>query len=179
MANPRRTQPPDKAVMGESRNAATRHGESARDAQGFRAAYEALIEPLIEATIKLAAAETEQQIKQTQITALKRELADKRAGLRNIQERHAETGAMLALIEKERDRVEKERDRLAQELQALYASHSWRLTKPLRRTMTANREWRPTISMLVARASGQVRLAAATTASFGRQAPRHAAEVLR
>ena len=70
--------------MGESRNAATRHGESARDAQGFRAAYEALIEPLIEATIKLAAAETEQQIKQTQITALKRELADKRAGLRSL-----------------------------------------------------------------------------------------------
>src|SRR5690348_284238 len=171
MADPRRTQPPDKAVMAEQRDPLPRRASS-RDAQGFRAAYEALIEPLIEAAIKLAAAETEQQSQQTQITALKRELADKRAGIRNIQERHVETESMLALIKRERDE-------LAQQLQSVYASHSWRLTKPLRRTMTASREWGPSISLLVARARRQARLAAATTAKFGTQASCHATEALR
>src|SRR5690242_9096461 len=172
MTDPRRTQPPDKAVMAEQRDPLPRRAASSRDAQGFRAAYEALIEPLIEATIKLAAAETEQQSQQTQITALKRELADKRAGIRNIQERHVETESMLALIKRERDE-------LAQQLQSVYASHSWRLTKPLRRTMTASREWGPSISLLVARARRQARLAAATTAKFGTQASCHATEALR
>jgi glycosyltransferase involved in cell wall biosynthesis len=178
MAKPKRTQPADEAVAAESRSPPTRPGEPSRDAQRFRAAYEALIEALIEAAIKLAAAETEQQAQQAQITALEGELADTRAGLRNsqdllrdAQQRFAETQAELALMEEKRDR-------LAHELQAVYASHSWRLTEPLRRVMAQRREWRPTISMLLARGRKQGRLAAANIAKFSRQAAHHATEVL-
>jgi hypothetical protein len=174
MAKPKRTQPADEAVAAESRSPPTRPGEPSRDAQRFRAAYEALIE----AAIKLAAAETEQQAQQAQITALEGELADTRAGLRNsqdllrdAQQRFAETQAELALMEEKRDR-------LAHELQAVYASHSWRLTEPLRRVMAQRREWRPTISMLLARGRKQGRLAAANIAKFSRQAAHHATEVL-
>ena len=150
-------------VASERRDLESRLAETARHAQGLRAAYEALIEPLINATIRLAAAETEQNAQQARIAAL--EGAD-------TQKRLAETQAALAL-------VEEERDRLALELQFVYASHSWRLTEPLRRVTAASREWRPAISMLLARGRKQGRLAAANTAKFGRQAPRQATEVLR
>src|SRR5437762_9221405 len=90
MAKPKRIKPTAEAVAAESRSPPTRRGESSRDAQGFRAAYEALIEPLVNVTIKLAAAETEQQAQQAQITALKGEL-------HGIEKRLAETNAALAL----------------------------------------------------------------------------------
>src|SRR6476646_1422247 len=133
MTTPKRTQAADEAVAAEPRHLSTRRGGSSRDAQGFRAAYEALIEPLIEATIKLAAAETEQQAQHAQITALKGELADTRAGLRDSQDLLRDTQQRLAEIQAELGLKEEKRGRLAQELQSVYASHSWRLTEPLRR----------------------------------------------
>ena len=179
MTTPKRTQAADEAVAAEPRHLSTRRGGSSRDAQGFRAAYEALIEPLIEATIKLAAAETEQQAQHAQITALKGELADTRAGLRDSQDLLRDTQQRLAEIQAELGFMEEKRGRLAQELQSVYASHSWRLTEPLRRVMAASRQWRPTISVRLARGRKQGGLAAANTAKFGRQASRHATEVLR
>ena len=77
-------------------------------ASRFRAAYEALIEPLIHATIKVVEGEAE-------ITALQARLAATQA----------------------------ERTQLAEQLQAVYQSHSWRVTKPLRRTIAAIRRLRP------------------------------------
>ena len=71
-----------KRTTAGTKRATPRRGESPDTVQGFRAAYEALIEPLVNVTIKLAAAETEQQALQAQITALEGELADRRAGLR-------------------------------------------------------------------------------------------------
>src|SRR5438045_3403288 len=126
MPMPKRTHPADEAVAADRRDLSLRHGESSRGAQGFRAAYEALIEPLIKATIKLAAAETEQQAQRPHIAAFETQIADTRGQLHATQERLgetqerlgdtqqrlgdtqqrlAETQAALALMEEKRDRL--------------------------------------------------------------------------
>ena len=167
-----------KRTTAGTERATPRRGGSPRDAQGVRAAYEALIEPLINATIKLAVAETEQQTQQAQITALEGELAARRAELRDSQDLLRDTQQRLAEIQAVLALMEEKRDRLAQELQSVYASHSWRLTEPLRRVMAASREWWPAISMLLARGRKQGRLAAVNTAKLGRQGARRTTEML-
>jgi glycosyltransferase involved in cell wall biosynthesis len=77
-------------------------------AQGLRAAYEALIEPLIGATTKLAR------------TAAEREV---------VAARLAETTALLAATQADRAAV-------AGQLEGVLQSSSWRLTGPLRQSIT-------------------------------------------
>src|SRR5256885_16453038 len=110
MATPRTTQRGGGTSAGgtgatERRTLASRLAEASRRAEGFRGAYEALIEPLINATIKVAAAESEGQ----QLAALE---------------------AQLAALEAQRATTQAERDLLTEELQAGDRSDSWRGTTP-------------------------------------------------
>ena len=133
MATPRTTQREGGTSAGgtgatERRTLASRLAEASRRAEGFRGAYEALIEPLINATIKVAAAESEGQ----QLAALE---------------------AQLAALEAQRATTQAERDLLAKELQAVYRSHSWRVTAPLRYVITGVRRLRPCVSLYFSRAA--------------------------
>ena len=152
MATPRTTQREGGTSAGgtgatERRTLASRLAEASRRAEGFRGAYEALIEPLINATIKVAAAESEGQ----QLAALE---------------------AQLAALEAQRATTQAERDLLAKELQAVYRSHSWRVTAPLRYVITGVRRLRPCVSLYFSRAANGALAFAATL-------PGHAAEGLR
>lgn len=149
-------------------------GQARYRSQRFRAAYEALIEPLINATIKLAAAQSEQQNQRAQREAVEAQLVDTRAQLANAQQRRHETQQRLhetqrrlhetqqRLIDAQAARAltEEKRDRLAQELQSVYASHSWRITEPLRRAVITSRHWRLSASRSFAAARRQVAAAA-------------------
>jgi glycosyltransferase involved in cell wall biosynthesis len=83
-------------------------GVAEKAAQGLRAAYEALIEPLIGATTKLAHTEAEREV---------------------LSARLAETTALLAATEADRAAV-------AGQLAGVLQSSSWRLTRPLRQSVT-------------------------------------------
>src|SRR2546423_6315151 len=155
MATPRTTQREGGTSAGgtgatERRTLASRLPEASRRAEGFRGAYEALIEPLINATIKVAAAESEGQ----QLAALE---------------------VQLAALEAQRATTQAERDLLAKELQAVYRSHSWRGTPPLRDVITWVRRLRPCGSPYLRRAAqGALALAAALAGPAG-QGPRPSA----
>jgi hypothetical protein len=104
-------------------------------ASQFRAAYEALIEPLINATIKVAEAETEHQSLRAQIGSLEAQIVSHEA---QIVSREAEVLALQARLAA----IQAERAQLAEQLQAVYQSHSWRVTEPLRRAIAAIRRLR-------------------------------------
>jgi hypothetical protein len=169
----------------EQRDLESRIAETTRRAQGFRGAYEALIEPLINATIKLSKAENEEQNQRAHAAALEAQLADTHARLRETHAQLAGTYAQLADMNTQladrnaqlRDAqeqlteaqaalalTEEKRDLLAQELQSVYASHSWRITEPLRRAVIASRQWRLGASAFFATTRRHVG-AAATTGS--------------
>jgi chromosome segregation ATPase len=97
-------------------------------ASRFRAAYEALIEPLVNATVKVAKAETEHQILRAQIGSLQAEIAALQAEVAALQAEIATLRARLASSQTERAQ-------LLEQLQAVYQSHSWRVTEPFRRVM--------------------------------------------
>lgn len=126
----------------EQRDLESRLSEATRRAQGFRGAYEALIEPLINATIKLAAAESEYQNQKAQREAVEAQLADTRERLHETQQRLHETQHRLGEAQAALALTEEKRDLLALELRSVYASHSWRITEPLRRAVIASRQWR-------------------------------------
>jgi len=80
--------------------------------------------------------------------------------------------AQLAALEAQRAATQAERDLLAKELQAVYRSHSWRVTAPLRYVITGVRRLRPCVSLYFSRAANGALAFAATL-------PGHAAEGLR
>jgi uncharacterized protein YlxW (UPF0749 family) len=90
-------------------------------ASRFRAAYEALIEPLVNATVKVAEAETEHQILRAQFGSLQAEIAALQAQVATLQ---AEIGTLQARLASSQT----ERAQLVEQLQAVYQSHSWRVT---------------------------------------------------
>jgi hypothetical protein len=151
-------------------------GQARYRSQRFRDAYEALIEPLINATIKLAAAESEQQNQCAHAAALEAQLADTHARLRETHAQLADTYAQLADMNAQLRNAqeqltetrttlavtEEKRDLLAQGLQSVYASHSWRITEPLRRAIIASRHWRLAASAFFATTRRHVGAAAAT-----------------
>jgi hypothetical protein len=156
---------PDAAhVQEQQRDLESRLAETARQEQGFRGAYEALIEPLINATIKLAAAESEYQGQKAQREAIEAQLADTRAQLLEAQ-------AALAL-------TEEKRDLLAQQLQSVYVSHSWRITERLRRAVTASRQSRLAASAFFATARGRAGRAAAAASQVATDTRARAADAL-
>jgi septal ring factor EnvC (AmiA/AmiB activator) len=104
-------------------------------ASRFRAAYEALIEPLVNATVKVAEAETEHQILRAQFGSLQAEIAALQAQVATLQ---AEIGTLQARLASSQT----ERAQLVEQLQAVYQSHSWRVTEPLRRAITLIRRLR-------------------------------------
>jgi len=133
--------------------------ETSPRVERFRAAYEALIEPLVNATIKIAEAEAENERRLAQVSAVESLLA--------------ETTATLAMTKAERDRIVSaierllaERDRMGQELQSVYASYSWRMTAPLRRLVKAAQHCRIAASARATRSSEHLRLAFVRMSKF-------------
>src|SRR5437762_10161913 len=102
--------------------------DEARDpTREFREAYETLIEPLINATIKLAEAESLQQQQRAHIEAVEAQLAE----------------------------VKKALARSETELQAIYGSNSWRTAELLRRAARIVRRPHRAALTLLARCRGQ------------------------
>src|ERR1700730_3504268 len=87
----------------ERRDLSSRLIEASRRAQGFREAYEALIEPLTNATIKLAEAETEHFTQHAQITAIETRLSETTQRLHDTEARLADTITALSPREVERE----------------------------------------------------------------------------
>jgi hypothetical protein len=104
-------------------------------ASQFRAAYEALIEPLIKATIKVAEADIEHQRQRAQIGSFEAEIV-------TLQSEIATLKAELAMLQTGLAASQADRADLAELLQAVYQSHSWRVTEPLRRAITLIRRLR-------------------------------------
>jgi hypothetical protein len=156
----------------ERRDLSSRLIEASRRAQGFREAYEALIEPLTNATIKLAEAETEHFTQHAQITAIETRLSETTQRLHDTEARLADTITVLSA-------QEVERELLSQELRAVYASHSWRVTEPLRRAITAMRQLRLSASAISARGREDFRAAANHASKFVSKIHDHTADGLR
>jgi len=113
-------------------------GAEAPLAEGdFRQAYEALIEPLINAAIKLAEADGLQQNQRAHIEAIAAQLAEAKKALTRANEALA------------REKIE--RQLLADELRAVYGSDSWRTAEFLRRLVRTSRRPQLLAAMLFLR----------------------------
>jgi hypothetical protein len=116
--------------------------------EGFRRAYEVLIEPLIGAAIKLAEADGLQQNQRAQIAAIEAQLAEAKGALAREK---AEAKAVLARANEALAREKIERQLLADELRAVYGSDSWRTAEFLRRFLRAIRRPQLLVAMLFLR----------------------------
>ena len=92
---------------------------SEKRGQGLRAAYECVVEALINTTIKIANGEAE--------------VANAEAERDHLLSQLADTEAKLRLTEKERDTLSSLLTNTRLQLEAVLHSSSWRITQPLRR----------------------------------------------
>ena len=119
----------DSEILKKRLAAAEQHG------QGLRAAYECLVEALINVTIKVANVEAERDSFEAERDSFEAERDSFEAERDSLSSRLADTEEKLRVTEQQCDILASQLSGAQLRLEAVLQSSSWRITRPLRRVV--------------------------------------------